>query len=342
MVSVPPVDSIRPELVMPTLLKLLVPVESSVPLLSSVPPEMLALAKSSVEPRPTVTVPAVPLVIVVEISFSVLLSIACSVALLVTASLMSSSPPLASSVPELTRVTTTAGSIVNVPPVDSIRPELVMPTLVMALVPVRNPACRYCSSVPPLMPAPTRSSVDPISTVTVPPAVLVTVSVDSFSVELLSIACSVPVLVTGSPVMSSSPPLASSVPELVRVTDDRRIDRQRTAGRSDQPELVMPALSMELVPVESSVPLLVSVPPLMIAVTRSSVEPRPTVTLPLAVLVTVVVVSFSVLLPVACSVPVLVTGSLVMSSSPPLASSVPELVRVTTTVDRWSACRRSI
>ncbi len=71
-------------------------------------------------------------------------------------------------------------------------------------------------SVPPLMVAPTRSSVDPLSTDTVPPVLVTTVEV-SFSV-LSSIACSVPVLVTGSPVMSSSPPFASSVPKLVMVT----------------------------------------------------------------------------------------------------------------------------
>ena len=56
----------------------------------------------------------------------------------------------------------------------------------------------------------------------------------------------------------------------------------------------MPTLVMALVPVESSVPELPSVPPLMVALARSSVEPEPTVTVPAPVLVTVRVVSFSV------------------------------------------------
>ena len=72
------------------------------------------------------------------------------------------------------------------------------------------------------------------------PPVLVTVSVVSFSIEL-SIAFSVPVLVTGSLVMSSSPPLASSVPELVMLGPIDRSIVSVPPVDSSVPELVMPA-----------------------------------------------------------------------------------------------------
>jgi hypothetical protein len=67
------------------------------------------------------------LVTVVEVSFRTLSSIARSVPVFVTGSpVMSSSPPSASTRPELVRLTVSTGSSVSVPPVDSIVPVLVM------------------------------------------------------------------------------------------------------------------------------------------------------------------------------------------------------------------------
>ena len=85
---------------------------------------------------------------------------------------------------------------------------------------------------------------------------------------------------------------------------------------------------MVLMPVESSVPETVSVLPVMWASARSSVDPLATDTVPVPVLLTVRLVSFSVLLSIAWTVPVLSMSSPLMSSRPPSASSVPALVIV--------------
>ena len=97
-----------------------------------------------------------------------------------------------------------------------------------------------------------------------PPPVLVTVVVVSFSVAS-SIACSVPVLVTGSPVMSSSPPLASSVPELVEGHDRGGSIVSTPPVASIRLVLVMPTSVMALVPVEIERAVVASVPPVMVA-----------------------------------------------------------------------------
>ena len=146
------------------------------------------------------------------------------------------------------------------PPDKSSRPAAtsIVPVLVTAAAIVSMPdtlvsAPALVSVPPPVMDALVRSSDDPLATFTRPP-LLVTVVDVSLSLLLL-IACSVPVLVTGSPVISSSPPLASSVPELIRVTTGKGGSIVSVpAVDSIMPVLVIPALSMELSPVESIVP----------------------------------------------------------------------------------------
>ena len=148
-VSVPLVDSSVPELVIVALLIALVPIEFSVPALLTAPPLMMALTRSTVEPRSSDTVPPV-LVTVSVVSVSVELSIACNRLLLVIGSLViSSAPPLASSLPVLLILgPAIVGSIV--PLVDSSVPELVIVALLIALVPVEF-SVPALLTVPPLM-----------------------------------------------------------------------------------------------------------------------------------------------------------------------------------------------
>ncbi len=94
------------------------------------------------------------------------------------------------------------------------------------------------------------------------------------------------------------------------------------------PVLVMSALVMALVPVDSSVPEIVSVPPSTVAPERSSVEPDSIDTAP-PLLVTFVEISFSVPSLIAAIVPLLVTASVLMSSSALLARIVPPSLVIT-------------
>ena len=142
--------------------------------------------------------------------------------------------------------------------------------------------------LPPLILAFFRSSVELAPTVTVPLLVtsvmglvtaLMTVSPFSTSVPP-SMACSVPVLITDSPAMSSSPPFASIVPELISVAIAAGSMVRTPPVASSKPKFVMSTLVMALVPVESSVPLMLSVPPVIVAVSSVSAAVPSTVTLP--------------------------------------------------------------
>ena len=174
------------------------------------------------------------------------------------------------------------------------------------------------------------------------PPVLVTVSVVSFSIEL-SIAFNVPVLVTCSLVMSSSPPLASSVPELVMLGPRRRVDRQRAAGRFQRPRIGDAGIGDRSWCRSSSASRrLLTVPPVIVALDQVDGRAEGIRHRAAGVGHRQRASASAIESSIACSVPVLVTPSLVMSSAPPLASSVPELVMLgpAIAIDRQRAAGR--